>query len=270
MKNWPFQLGFAVLGILIAIGYWQFYHAQQPPNETVVAPSVEPAPSPPAIQHPVSTTEADVQAATPLIPPEQPLPALQESDTSMAAILAKLFADQKLDRFFFAEHFIERFVVMVDNLPRQELPATHRPLKKIPGEFLATGKRDNLTIAPDNARRYAPLVRMLSALDRAQVVAVYRRLYPLFQEAFVQLGYPQGYFNDRLIEVIDHLLATPEVSGPVHLVQPKALYLYADPDLEAFSAGRKILLRCGPDNALQIKALLRAYRDLLAVKPPAG
>lgn len=27
----------------------------------------------------------------------------------------------------------------------------------------------------------------------------YVRLYPLFQKAYVELGYPNGYFNDRLI-----------------------------------------------------------------------
>lgn len=270
MKNWPFQLGFAVLGILIAIGYWQFHLSRQPATPVVMSPAAEQTISPPAIQHPVSATEADSLAATPVLPAEQPLPLLKESDDSMAAILAKLFADQKLDRLFFAEHFIERFVVMVDNLPRQELPATHRPLKKTPGEFLTSGNRDNLTISLDNAQRYTTLVRMLTALDQAQVVAVYRRLYPLFQEAYVQLGYPQGYFNDRLIEVIDHLLATPEVSEPVALVQPKALYLYADPELEALSAGRKILLRCGSGNATQIKVLLRNYRSKLATNPLPG
>ncbi len=55
----------------------------------------------------------------------------------MAEILARLFADQKLDRFFVLEHFIERFVVMVDNLPRSQLPKTHRPIKQTPGTFLA-------------------------------------------------------------------------------------------------------------------------------------
>jgi hypothetical protein len=101
---------------------------------------------------------------------------------------------------------------------------------------------------------------MLAALDTKQVVAVYKRLYPLFQEAYAGIGYPNAYFNDRLIEVIDHLLTTPPVSGPVYLAQPKALYLYADPTLEEFSAGRKILVRIGPQNATQIKAMFHEYR----------
>ena len=260
MKNWPFRIGFVVIGVIIAIAYWQFYRpAQQAPVQVVAPPAIQP-PAEPVIQHPVTTGADELKAAEPVIDPGQPLPELKQSDTPMAEILAKLFADQKLERFFIHEHFIERFVVMVDNLPRLQLPATHRPLKKTPGKFLASGERDQLTIDPANYRRYTPLVKMLAALDTKQVVAVYRRLYPLFQEAYQGLGYPNAYFNDRLIEVIDHLLTTPPVSGPVYLVQPKALYLYADPALEELSAGRKILLRCGPENAEQIKAMLHTYR----------
>ena len=265
MKNWPFRIGFLIIGIIIAIAYWQFYRPGQQASAPVAAPpSVSQPPAEPAIQHPVTTGPEELKAAEPVIALDQPLPELQQSDTPMAEILARLFADQKLDRFFILEHFIERFVVMVDNLPRPQLPATHRPLKETPGKFLASGERDQLTIDPANYQRYTPLVKMLAALDTQQVVAVYKHLYPLFQQAYQGLGYPHAYFNDRLIEVIDHLLTTPPVSGPVYLVQPKALYLYADPALEELSAGRKILIRCGPENAAQIKAMLHEYRRSLA------
>jgi len=262
MKNWPFRIGFVVVGIIIAFVWWQHYNSGPPPVE-VAAPSVSAPPPKPAIEHPVTATPEDLAAAEPIIDNEQPLPELKQSDVPMSKVLARLFADQKLDRFFVLEHFIERFVVMVDNLPRPQLPTAQRPVKQTRGKFLTRGERGELTIDPANYRRYTPLVRMLAALDKQQVVAVYKRLYPLFQEAYRGLGYPTAYFNDRLIEVIDHLLNTPEVSGPVYLVQPKALYLYADPGLEQSSAGRKILIRCGPDNAAQIKTMLREYRDLL-------
>jgi hypothetical protein len=265
MKSWPFRLGFIVIGAIIAIAYWQFYlPGQEEPEQRftpapVVQPSVEPV-----IQHPVNTTPEELKSTESLIDPEEPLPNLKQSDSAMAEILAKLFSDQRLARFFILEHFIERFVVMVDNLPRPQLPVTHRPLKKTPGKFLAQGTRDQLTIAPNNYKRYTPLIKMWAALDTAQVVAVYKRLYPLFQKAYQELGYPKAYFNDRLVAVIDHLLVSPQITGPIYLTQPKALYLYADPDLEALSAGRKILLRCGPENAAQIKTLLHKYRKLIA------
>jgi hypothetical protein len=68
------------------------------------------------------------------------------------------------------------------------------------------------------------------------------------------------YFNDRLVQVIDNLLETPEVKAPIKLVQPKVFYEYADPSLESRSAGQKLLLRMGPANAEIIKGKLRELR----------
>lgn len=267
MKNWPFRIGFIVVGIIIAVAWWLYDQPESPPTVGVqVPPQAAAPPAEPAVKHPVTPTPEELEAAAPVLDLTQPLPELQESDAPIADILAGLFADQKLDRFFILEHFIERFVVMVDNLPRAELPRTHRPVKQTPGTFIARGEREQLTIDPANYQRYTPMVKILAALDTRQTVAVYKRLYPLFQEAYEGLGYPDAYFNDRLIEVIDHLLATPQVADPVHLVQPKALYLFADPDMEALSAGRKILIRCGPENAIQIKSILRDYRRELVAE----
>ena len=96
--------------------------------------------------------------------------------------------------------------------------------------------------------------------DAAQVAAVYRHFYPLFQQAYVDLGYPDGYFNDRLVEVIDHLLATPDVAGPIKLTQPGVFYQYADPSIEERSAGQKLMIRLGSENAAIVKEKLRALR----------
>lgn len=109
----------------------------------------------------------------------------------------------------------------------------------------------------------------MQSADPKQVVAAYVRLYPLFQQAYRELGYPAGYFNDRLVEVIDHLLAAPEVSGPIRLVQPRVLYQFEDPKLEALSAGEKLLIRMGSENAAKVKGTLRAIRQALTGQLPS-
>ena len=48
-----------------------------------------------------------------------------------------------------------------------------------------------------------------------------------------------------------------------------ALVLYADPALEARSAGQKILLRMGRDNAAPLMAKLQEIRAQIAARPPA-
>ena len=105
--------------------------------------------------------------------------------------------------------------------------------------------------------------RVISQLDAKQLGALYIHYYPLFQQSYQNLGYPNGYFNDRLVEVIDNLLATPEPKGPIELVRPNVMYTYADPALESRSAGQKLLIRMGPENAKAIKAKLTELRALI-------
>jgi len=46
------------------------------------------------------------------------------------------------------------------------------------------------------------------------------------------------------------------------LVQPQVLYQFADADLQARSAGQKIMLRVGVDNARRIKKRIRVCRAM--------
>lgn len=103
-------------------------------------------------------------------------------------------------------------------------------------------------------------MQLVESIDSEQLVSLYVRFYPLFQQAYEELGYPSAYFNDRLVEVIDHLLEAPDIQQPVRLVRPRVLYQFADPQLEALSAGQKVLIRVGPDNAARLKAKLGELR----------
>jgi hypothetical protein len=109
---------------------------------------------------------------------------------------------------------------------------------------------------------------MVEAIDAKKLVAVYVHFYPLFQQAYRELGYPNGYFNDRLVEVIDNLLAAPDTREPVRVVRPKVFYEFAEPELEALPAGQKILIRIGAANASRIKAKLREIRGELTRQAP--
>jgi len=68
------------------------------------------------------------------------------------------------------------------------------------------------------------------------------------------------------VEAIDNLLAAPELAAPPELVQPKVLYEFADEDLQKRSAGQKIMMRMGADNARRVKAKLREIRRELVAQ----
>jgi hypothetical protein len=48
------------------------------------------------------------------------------------------------------------------------------------------------------------------------------------------------------------------------------MYQFADPELEARSAGQKILIRMGSENAARIKAKLQEVRRELTSEPPTN
>jgi hypothetical protein len=173
-------------------------------------------------------------------------------------------------KFFYLQDIIHRVVATIDNLPRDDVPLGLMPVKPVPGLFVTTGTGENLALSPRNDARYRPYVRLAEAVPTQPLVAVYRRFYPLFQEQYERLGYPGKYFNDRLVEVIDHLFETPDLQQPALLRQPRVLYEFADPKLQRLSAGQKILLRMGRENALRVKAKLQEIRQAVVAKPPGG
>lgn len=244
-----------VLGALAGRYFWPASDKSSP--ETVE----EPAPvDEPRIQHPVESVDA----------PKFPLPPLAESDDSLRDAVAALLGD-KLPEFINLKNIIRRIVVTVDNLPRDHVALELMPVRPVPGLPITAMSGEDLVLSPKNAARYRRYAQLMAALPTNEAVALYARFYPLFQEQYENLGYPGKYFNDRVVEVIDHLLATPELEEPLRLVQPNVLYEFADPKLEQLSAGQKILVRIGRANELKVKAKLREIRQaLVSLAPPSA
>jgi Protein of unknown function (DUF3014) len=244
----------AVVAAAIVAGGWYWYSGRAHP--VAEAPPIRPAAPPPAadtappISHPIPG-EASASTA---------LPALNDSDPVMRDSLVGVFGRGPVEQFLVPQNVVRHIVVTVDNMPRHKVAVELRPVKATGGQTLVSGQADTTTLSEANFDRYAPLARVVQGTNVRALAVVYQRLYPLFQQAYEDLGYPGKYFNDRLVEVIDHLLQTPEVPAPIPLLQPKVFWEYADPSLENRSAGQKLLIRMGPQNARIIKAKLREFR----------
>lgn len=242
-----------------------FYLTRTPPAPPATPAALPDAPAKagvmpvePAILYPVP--EAQVAQ----------LPPLESSDNALRDALVNYFGRQSVQQLFGLDSIVRHMVVTIDNLPRETLATRLLPTKPVRGAFLVSKSGGETTIAPGNAARYLPYVELARRTDAAQLVKMYASFYPLFQTAYVELGYPNGYFNDRLVAVIDHLLAAPSPDGPVRLSQPHIVYKFADPKLESASAGHKIMLRMGSQNALVVKASLREIRaELVRGATPA-
>jgi hypothetical protein len=218
---------------------------QQPaPLASPAQPDAPPAEEP-AVRYPVPVAEEGAA---------KPLPTLENSDPMMRESVSGLVGRKAFEALVRPTQLIRNIVATVDNLPRETAPTRVIPLEPVPGRFVPGAA---------NAKRYEPYVRVLESLNSRAVVQRYVESYPLFQQAYAELGFPNRNFNDRLIEAIDDMLAAPELAAPPELAQPKVLYEFADADLQGRSAGQKVMMRMGADNARRVKAKLREIRATL-------
>lgn len=236
---------------------------------------VERPAAPPPIRHPIEQAEVDTAAAAPAAPVPPPLPALEASDSFVANALVDLLGRKDVQSFLALDSFVRHVVATVDNLPGKQVASRIWPVAPTPGRIVIESRDDGTYVSAGNGSRYEPFVHFVEAVDTRRLVALYVRLYPLFQQAYQDLGYPKGYFNDRLIAVIDHLLETPEparlpkvtlpeVKGPIQPPRPWVMYEFEDISLDERSAGQKILLRMGAAHTKRLKAKLAEVRRLVA------
>jgi hypothetical protein len=264
------RIGIGILLALVVAGGGMWWYLKRPaaaPEAVAASEPVVDAPvaavTPPAIQHPLDVpAEAAADAAAAPVDP----------DALASTGLAEVFGSE-LTPWLIPDQLMRRLVATTDNLARNTRSESLRPLRAPPGALVversvvdATVGAETITLAPANAARYDAAVALLARTDMQAAANVYRRMYPQLQRSWEQLGYPDRYFNDRVVEVIDHLLATPEPAGPLLLEQPKVLYRFADAEMEARSAGQKLLLRMGVEHARTVKAKLAEFRALIVSK----
>ncbi|MFV2055287.1 MAG: DUF3014 domain-containing protein [Thiohalomonadales bacterium] len=201
---------------------------------------------------------------------KKPLPQLNSSDKPIKEVVEQILSNKYFGETLRLEAVILRFVVTVDNLTKAKLPSKYRLVRPASGKFRVTENKatGSYSIDAENNERYASFMLRLIGINVESLLAVYIYYYPLIQEAYDSLGYSNRYFNDRFVEVIDHLLKTPKVSYPIEVLRTTIGYKFADPNLQSLSAGQKIMLRVGSDNQTILRKTLAMLRASLVKMVP--
>jgi hypothetical protein len=240
----------------------------KPAPESAPPATVDAGPQKPDVAHPVPANAGA----------HHPLPSLDQSDEYLGRVLRELVGRKAVASFLNLDGFARRFTATVNNLARDSASTERWPVRETAGRFQTETRDGHLVISPRNAARYTPFVSFVETIDSRKAVATYVAIYPLLQRAYEDLGEPVPYFNDRVVAVIDDLLATPDYGEPVRVkhidvdgasAAPSGarLYVYEDPALETRTAGQRILLRIGQDNARRLKAKLVEIRAQLLSQP---
>ncbi|MDN5925388.1 MAG: DUF3014 domain-containing protein, partial [Xanthomonadales bacterium] len=205
-----------VILILIPVGWWWGVHHATP---TASLAQIAPATASTAAAAPSYPID-QAHTTLPAVSSSASLPPLDNSDNGVRQSLNHLLGDSPLQHLLARSDVIARIVATIDALPHKKLGRNILPIQPPKGVFATTQQAGKLVVGNSNASRYQPYMDWIDSVPTDTLVAWYVRHYPQFQQAYRQLGYPTGYFNDRLIAVIDHLLATPTPSKPIVLTQP--------------------------------------------------
>lgn len=228
----------------------------EPEQTSVLPPRTDPAVTneePPVYEPPAPVVQAE------------PLPGLNESDTSVLAALQNLSAQTLA--FVVPQEIIRKFVRAVNAVEEGKVVHEYRPIISPASGFVAERvstvgvQQPRFLINAENYHRYDSLVTLVALLDTDALAAFYQRFYPLLEEAHAEMGLKKGNFHTVLVRAIDHLLAAPVIEQPLELVQPKVFYQYADEEVEALPSTHKLLLRMGPENTRSLQNSLKALKE---------
>jgi hypothetical protein len=246
----PVAIAIAIIVVIaIAIGVYMQYSGEEPepeplPTTTTLPPPVEPpAPQP---------------EPAPIV-----LPPLEESDETLLSMIEGLSAHPRLADVVDIEDIARTFVAAVVAIANGESPrGTLEYLE--PDEDFSIAERDGrVVIDPASFERYTWITGVFSSLDATGAAEVYGQLEPLFDEAYREMGYPEGRFREALDAAMNRLASTPVPEGYVEVRRGNVLWEFRDPALEALSPPQKHLLRMGPANARLVQSKIREIQAAL-------
>jgi len=258
----------SVLLLVILFAGAAFYSITKTPDPVDELP---PPPVPPVLSAEKQQPEPQPQetpvdpALEIIIEPEaipQPLPPLIESDAEVTSSLAGIAGADSVAEYLVMDQIISRVVASIDSLTSRQVPVHINPIRPAGDKFLVDTEGERMVMSPRNFARYDGYIALLQNTDSGSLIQLYRRYYPLFQQAWEENG-GAGSFNDRLMVVFDNLMETPDIPGPVYLTKPEAVYQFENPQLESMIAGQKILIRMGSANATVVKEKLAELRSQL-------
>jgi hypothetical protein len=244
---WPIAV---VLGIAVGIAAYFVFSDRRP--------------APPAPPKAVSGT---TEAIRPLggEPDAITLPPLDETDALVRRLVAALSSHPRVAAWLATDGLIRHFTAAVENIAAGGTPAPHLRALRPSSGFTVIERGGAVLIDPASHDRYTDVAAAVASVDARGSARVYATLKPRIDEAYRELGAPDGSVDRALERALATLLATPIVEGAIR-VEPRGIgYGFADPDLEDLAPAQKQLLRMGPRNARIVQDTLREIAGALGI-----
>jgi hypothetical protein len=193
-------------------------------------------------------------------PVRQPLnlPTLNDSDSFIRELVSALSTHPTLARLLATPSLVRATAVGVIQIGDGRTPVEWlkvlRPANRL--QILGT---DRGPASPVSHARWNQVAAAISTVSPADAAQLYVNVKPLIDEAYIELGQPDGDFDQALLRAVRMLKDTPTPAVPPELLHRPGYFDYEDPALRALKPVQKQLLLLGPDNRRQLIAWLDEF-----------
>jgi hypothetical protein len=193
------------------------------------------------------------------------LPPLVDSDAMLRELAATLSRSPLLARLVATRGIVRNAALTVLQIGDGKTPSIPLAVLRPPTRLEIAGQASGRVEAASFARWEAATQALLSipARDAAQV---YVNVKPLFDEAYRDLGFPDGDFDTALTKALRTLDATPQSPADLVLLRREGYFEHADPSLQSLLPVQKQLILLGPENRARVQAWLRQLAAALDLK----
>ena len=232
-------------------------------------------PGAPALTEPVAGTGTKAPAAADPAPAPGddeatvagPAPSLEASDVLVREVVSGLTSHPRIVTWLATPELLRIVAATVENIATGLNPVPHLGFLAPSGGFQVQAENGVFRADKASFRRYDLVTAVFTSLDPEGCAAAYRRLRPLIEEAFADLGYPGQAFEPTLEQAFANILAVRIPANSPRLEKRVTTWAYADARLEALRPLQKQLLRMGPGNARRVQNHVRHLAAALGMDP---
>lgn len=194
------------------------------------------------------------------------LPALDSSDGFLREMVATLSRHPLIARLLATDGIVRNTTLAVQQIGDGKTPMN--PLKSLrPASRLAiSGGGQTGRIDPRTYERWDGATTSLVSINPSDMAQLYVNVKPLFDQAYRDLGHPDGDFDESIVRAIQMLADTPPITGDPELLRRSGYYEHTDPALRSLPPVQKQLILMGPENRQKIMAWLKRLAAVLELK----
>jgi hypothetical protein len=235
-----------VVLLVIAVGYlvWSLVLQPEKPASDV------------KVQTEQQTAETG-NALTPVPGEDVVLPELGQTDPIVRQLVGALSSHPKVAAWLTTDQLVRNFTAVVVNIANGRSPSRQLRAVRPEGEFVAREDGEMAYVDPQSYRRYDEYADAIGALDAQGTARLYATLKPRIQDAYRELGFPDGDFDGVMERAMIQILETPIVEEDVAVVPKSVSWEFADPKLQSLTGAQRQFLRMGPRNMRIVKDKLR-------------